>query len=254
MPASAARSVRPESPLSTGPVDKSLPTSERLIVALDVPDTGTARRVIDKLGDTVGFYKIGLQLTFAGGLDLAKELVAENKKVFLDSKVHDIDETVRGAVANVVNLGVHFLTVHGSRESIEAAVIGRGSSQLKIFSVTILTSLDADDLRDLGYDLPVEELVLHRARVALNAGADGVIASGLEAPSIRELAGDRLLIVTPGIRSKGVAHNEQRRVVTPSEAIRAGADYLVVGRQILTSASPRDEAKRVLDEMNSAVP
>lgn len=231
---------------------RTAPLEDRLIVALDVPNADQARKMVELLDGAVSFFKIGLQLQFGGGLAFAQDLVAEGKKVFLDAKVHDIEETVRLAVTNIAAMGVHFLTVHGSGETIRAATAARGASDLKIFSVTVLTNLDEDDLRDLGYDVPVNTLVQHRARQAMEAGADGVIASGLEAEDIRQLAGERLLIITPGIRSKGIPHNDQRRVVTPGEAIAAGADYLVVGREILTAANPRDAALRILDQMAAA--
>ena len=212
---------------------ESIPLAERLIVALDVPTIDEARAVVQTLGDTVQFYKIGLQLQMAGGLLLAKKFTAAGKKVFLDSKIFDIDETVTGAVERVANMGVNSLTVHGNGPTIRAAMKGRGDSNLKILSVTVLTSLDAHDIRDLGYPCSVEELVMRRAQSALDAGCDGVIASGKEARQIRDIAGEHLLIVTPGIRSEGVSADDQKRPATPAGAVSAGADYIVVGRQIL---------------------
>ena len=228
---------------------------ERLIVALDVPTVAEARQVVEMLDGVVGFFKIGLQLQFAhGGLAYAEELVADGKRVFLDSKFHDIAETVRRAVESVVAMGVHFLTVHGSTETIRAAAEARADSGLKIFSVTVLTNLDTDDLREMGYTVPVADLVRYRAEQAMAAGVDGVIASGQEAGNIREMAGDRLLIVTPGIRSQGEPRHDQRRVVTPTVAVEAGADYLVVGRPILKPERglPKDAAIRILEEMDKA--
>jgi orotidine-5'-phosphate decarboxylase len=231
-----------------------VPLEERLIVALDVPNRERAFDLVKKLGDTVQFYKIGLQLQFAGGLQVADELIKQGKKVFLDSKICDIEETVRGAVASVANMGVDFLTVHGNGKSIQAALEGRKSHPLKILSVTVLTSLDAHDMADLGLSCSVEDLVMMRARKALDAGCDGVIASGKEAHKIRELAGDRLLIVTPGIRSKNVPHHDQKRVATPNEAIAAGADYLVVGREILENSDPKRAAIDIFNQIKAALP
>jgi orotidine-5'-phosphate decarboxylase len=230
-----------------------VPVEERLIVALDLPDRDAAIRMVDMLGDNVRFYKIGLELQMAGGFAIAAELIKRGKKIFLDSKLFDIAETVKGAVANVANLGVDFLTVHGNGKIISAAMEGRGSNPLKILSVTVLTSLDAYDIQDLGYSCSINELVMLRVRKALDAGCDGVIASGQEAQEIRDFAGNRLIIVSPGIRSSNVPKNDQKRVASPTEAIAAGADYLVVGRQITTSAEPAREAARVLEEIDAAL-
>jgi orotidine-5'-phosphate decarboxylase len=220
---------------------------------LDVPSVEEAETIITRLGSSVLFYKIGLQLQFAGGLPLADKLIARGKKVFLDSKILDIDQTVTGAVANVANMGVSFLTVHGNGATIRAAVEGRKRHDLKLLSVTVLTSLDAFDMQDLGLSCTVQELVMHRAKKALEAGCDGVIASGQEAQAIREMAGNSLLIVTPGIRSEGISNDDQKRTSTPLEAIAAGADYLVVGRQISTSTNPGAEAERVLREIQAGL-
>ncbi len=230
------------------------PIDERLIVALDLPSTAAARAVVDEIGDAARFYKIGMQLQFAGGLQLAAELIAEGKKIFLDAKLFDIDATIEKAVANVVKMGASFLTVHGNEPTIRAAVRGRGGADLKILSVTVLTSLDHHDLTALGFDCEVGELVLHRAKKAAEAGADGVIASGLEAAAIARLRnqGHDLLIVTPGIRSAGVGSDDQKRVVTPEMAIAAGADYLVMGRQIVGATDRRAAALAALDEMRAA--
>lgn len=233
----------------------SIPTEDRLIVALDVPTAEEARDIVARLGSAVHFYKIGLQLQYAvgGGMTLAKALLDQGKKVFLDSKLQDIDQTVVGAITNIARAGVSFLTIHGNEPTFRAAITGRGQSNLKILSVTVLTSLDADDMKDMGLDRPVEDLVLHRARKALEWGCDGIVASGLEARQIKAMAGDRLLIVTPGIRSSGVARDDQKRVTTPRDAILAGADHLVVGRQILRAANPGAEAERVFQEIDSAL-
>jgi orotidine-5'-phosphate decarboxylase len=231
---------------------------DRLIVALDVPSQGRALEVVDKLGDTVRFYKIGLQLQFAGGLELAEKLIKRRKKIFLDSKIYDINETVKNAVASVSRMGVDFVTIHGNGAAIRAAVEGRGSYPLKIFIVTLLTSLDAHDMKDLGLAerFSLKDIVLMRAKNALEAGCDGVIASGQEAADIRKMLhaqGRPLLIVAPGIRSKNIPHHDQKRVATPSEAISGGADYLVVGRQILEASDPRAMAESIFSEIEGAL-
>jgi orotidine-5'-phosphate decarboxylase len=229
---------------------------DRLIVALDVPNQERALEIVQKLGDTVRFYKIGLQLQFAGGIELANKLIKKHKKVFLDSKIYDIDQTVKNAVANVAKMGVDFVTVHGNGSAIRAAVEGRGDYPLKIFIVTLLTSLDAHDMKDLGLSTKysLNDIVLMRAKTALEAGCDGVIASGKEAAAIRKMTNGRpLLIVAPGIRSRGVSHHDQKRVSTPHDAIAAGADYLVVGRQILDAPDPKAMAESIFDEIEAAL-
>ena len=227
----------------------AIPLEDRLIVALDVASVADARARVERLGDSVRFYKIGLQLQFAGGIEFARELIAAGKKVFLDAKLLDIDQTVAGAVASIAALGVDFVTVHGHGATIAAAVAGRGTSRLKILSVTALTSLDAHDMAELGLTCSVQDLVLKRVRTALDAGADGVVASGEEAKAIRALAGARLLVVTPGIRSEGVPQDDQKRTATPRQAIATGADYLVVGRQILRDPDPPGAARQIIGEI-----
>lgn len=226
---------------------------ERLIVALDVADRAEAEHVVEALEDSVLFYKIGLQLTFGGGLALAEALVRAGKRVFLDVKLHDIDQTVASAVGNIAEMGVDFVTVHGQGRAIEAAVEGRGQAPLRILAVTLLTSQGSEDLLADGVTLTVPELVVGRARRAMEVGCDGVIASGMEATAIREMAGHRLLIVTPGIRSEGVPHHDQKRVTTPRQAIARGADYLVVGRQILSAEAPKAMAEQIQSEIAAAL-
>ncbi len=225
---------------------------DRLIVALDVPRVADARDLIERLEGVVNFFKIGLELQFEAGSAFIQELVRYGKRVFLDYKYFDVEETVRRAVAQAATLGISFLTVHGNGRTIQAAVEGRGSSPLKILSVTLLTSLDASDIRELGFECSVEELVLHRAKKALEAGCDGVIASGQEASSIRSLARDRLLIVSPGIRPEGAGQNDHKRSATPTQAIEAGADYLVVGRPIRDAGDPKEAARKIIEEMQGA--
>lgn len=228
------------------------PLEERLIVALDVPNIKEAEKLVKCLDGVVSFFKIGLALQLMAGLEFVQWLLKEKKKVFLDYKYFDVEETIRQAVSHVASIGVNFLTVHGNGRIIKAAVEGRGQSDLKLLSVTVLTSLDASDLKDLGYDCSVEELVLHRAKKALEAGCDGVIASGHEVQAIRELAQDCLLIVTPGIRPEGTDVNDHRRYVTPAQAIKSGADYLVVGRPIRNAKEPRIAAEKILAEIKEA--
>jgi orotidine-5'-phosphate decarboxylase len=231
----------------------SIPLNDRLIVALDVPTVAAARDLISRLGSAVSFYKIGLQLQYAGGIDLARELKDAGKKIFLDAKLFDIDQTVSGATANIARLGVDFLTVHAHTPTLRAAVTGRGNSDLRLLAVTVLTSMGPADMEELGTRFSLEEMVMRRAQTAIDTGCDGVIASGNEARQLRALAGDRLLIVTPGIRSEGVATDDQQRATTPEGAIAAGADYLVVGRQILRSPTPGAEAEAILRQVESAL-
>lgn len=245
----------------------SIPARERLIVALDVPTVEDAKSLVGRLGDSVSFYKIGMQLQFAGGLAYAAELIQQGKKVFLDAKLFDIDETIERAVENVARMGVDFLTVHGNGKTVRAAVRGRGSERLRVFAVTVLTHLDNADLADMfGSEVDVQDLVRSRAEKAFEAGADGVIASGHEAELIRSLVGGKLKvmdatdresrdfsIVTPGIRMPGDAAGDQKRVTRPRDAIAAGADYLVVGRPISRHADPAAAAEAVVAEIGEAL-
>ncbi len=227
--------------------------TDRLIVALDMPTIEEARRLIAQLGDTARFYKVGLELLFAGGLDLARELKAARKQVFLDMKLLDIGNTVERAVANVTELGVDFLTVHGhDLKTMRAAVAGRGSAKLKLLSVTVLTNLDSDDLGQQGSSLQPADLVLHRAKLAREAGFDGVIASGQEAGRIRAAVGENFLIVTPGIRLTGSATDDQQRITTPENAIKAGADYIVIGRPITQADDPKLAAETFINHIREA--
>jgi orotidine-5'-phosphate decarboxylase len=226
---------------------------EKLIVALDYWDINDASKLVADLGGEVSFYKIGLGLQLAGGEALAKELIRHGKRVFLDYKYLDIGETVKTAVKRAAEFGVDFLTIHGVGGILRAAVEGKGSSDLKLLCVTVLTSLDADDIKEMGFQCDVEELVLARAKKALDAGVDGVIASAREAAAIRKQAGNKLMIVSPGIRPRDSASDDQKRVATPGEAIRAGADYLVTGRPITQAADPKQAAKDIISEMAAAL-
>lgn len=224
---------------------KKIPPAERLIFALDVPDLDAARALIARLGDQVRFYKLGLELLMAGDyFALVDELVGAGKRVFLDLKFFDIPATVSAAVRQLRGRGASFVTVHGNQAILEAACAERG--ELKVLAVTALTSLDRDDLVDLGFPegVDVEDLVLSRARRALACGCDGVISSGLEARRLREELGTRLLVVTPGIRPvDNRREDEQKRVMTPRQAFLAGADHIVVGRPIRDAENPRAAAE-----------
>lgn len=227
--------------------------ASRLILALDVPSTNEAEKLVETLGTSVQFYKIGLELLFRGGMDLANSLVRQNKKVFIDAKFLDIGNTVEKAVANIASTGAHFLTVHGvDRKTTDAAVRGKRDSNLKLLAVTVLTSLDQSDLEQQGINSPIEELVLRRARFAQESGIDGIVASAMEAQAIRQTLGGELTIVTPGIRPKGTEVGDQSRVMTPEKAIEQGADYLVVGRPITKASDPKQAAETIVDAMNKA--
>ena len=219
----------------------------KLIVALDLPSVDHARALVDTLGSTVSFYKVGLELLFCGGLDLARDLKRSGKRVFLDMKLLDIANTIERAVSTAAGLGLDFLTVHGhDTKTLKAAVKGKSNAPLKLLAVTVLTSLDKADLSEQGSHLALSDLVLRRARLAYDAGLDGVIASGQEAAAIRAATGTDFLIVTPGIRLPGLAAGDQSRITTPQEALRAGANHLVVGRPINAAADPVAAAEKFL--------
>lgn len=231
---------------------RALPMRDRLICALDMPDATEARRVIDELDGVVSFFKVGLTLNLASGLEVVDGLIAAGKRVFLDLKFFDVPETVRQAVAVAARRRVTFLTVHGEREIVQAAVAGRGDSDLKLLAVTVLTSLDADGLASLtGNRRPVEEIVLERARFALANGCDGVVSSALEVERIKRETEDRLLVITPGIREEDAPADDQKRKATPAEAVARGADYLVVGRPIIGSPDRVAAATRIIERMEA---
>lgn len=221
---------------------KPIPAPERLIAALDVPGPDEARRLVDQLGDSVHFYKLGLELFMAGDyFRLVRELIARGKQTFVDLKFFDVPETVAAAVRRLKESGARFATVHGNEAMVEAACRDKGD--LKLLAVTVLTSLDRDDLRDLGFAVDVEALVLSRARRALQHGCDGIVSSGLEARLLREELGERFLVVSPGIRPvENRLADDQKRVVTVREAFLNGADYVVVGRPIRNAPDPRAAA------------
>jgi len=226
---------------------------DRIIVALDVPHVDEARNLVGKLGDSVGVFKIGLELIYAGGLALAEELVKDGQRVFLDAKLLDIEATVERATAAIAKTGVHFLTVHATdRKTLNAAVRGRGDSALKLLGVTVLTNLDGSDLSEQGIDMPPLALVQERARLSQGAGFDGIVASGKEAAALHERLRN-FLIVTPGIRQAGTDVQDQARVVTPAIAVQSGADYLVIGRPITRAEDPRAAAQTIAEEIASAI-
>jgi len=226
---------------------------ERLIVALDVPTAGEARELAEKLGDAACFYKVGLELFTAGGyFELIEWLTRRGSKVFADLKFFDIPETVRRAAANLSASGAAFATVHGNRSIMEAAVKEKGA--MKILAVTVLTSFGKSDLAEIGYQGEVADLVLARARAALEAGCDGVIASGQEAKALKDAFGARLLVVTPGIRLAGGPAHDQKRTVDVAQAFTNGADYIVVGRPIREAPDPRAAAEAIQNTIAAIFP
>jgi orotidine-5'-phosphate decarboxylase len=225
---------------------------DRLIVALDVPNVAAAEAMIARLGDSVTFYKIGYQLGYAGGFPLVRKLVDAGKKVFLDLKLHDIGNTVAKGVESVADLGATFLTVHAYPQTMKAAVEARAGSKLEILAVTVLTSYDETDLREAGYRLGVSDLVKLRAEQAKAIGVDGLVCSAEEAANLRTIAGSQMSLVTPGIRPAGSAVGDQKRIMTPSRAIAAGADYLVVGRPVMEASDPRAAAEAIVREIEQA--
>jgi len=225
---------------------------ERLIVALDLPSVAAAEAMTKQLGESVGFYKIGYQLAFAGGLPFAARLIASGKQVFLDLKLHDIGNTVAKGVESVAELGATFLTVHAYPQTMKAAVEGKQGSKLRILAVTVLTSYDDADLAAAGYEMNVKELVGARAAQARDAGVDGLVCSAEEAVSLRDIVGSGLALVTPGIRPAGSATGDQKRIMTPARAIAAGADYLVVGRPVLEAGDPPAAADAIVTEIEQA--
>jgi len=230
-----------------------LDARERLIVALDLPSVDAAEKMVSRLGESVLFYKIGYQLVFAGGLPFAAGLIAAGKQVFLDLKLHDIGNTVAKGVESVAQLGATFLTVHGYPQTMKAAVEGKRGSRLRILAVTVLTSYDDADLAAAGYEMSVPELAAARAAQARDTGVDGLVCSAEEAASLRGIVGPGMTLVTPGIRPAGSAGGDQKRIMTPAQAIEAGADYLVVGRPVLEARDPKAAADAIVAEIEHAM-
>jgi orotidine-5'-phosphate decarboxylase len=225
---------------------------DRLIFALDVPSAAEADRMLDRLHGHLSFVKVGLELYTAAGPDMVKRIVERGMRVFLDLKFLDIEETVRRATARVASMGVDFLTVHANRKALTAAVQGREGSSLKLLAVTVLTNFDGNDLRDIGIQWTVQDLVTARALLASEVGCDGVVASGEEAAALRQKVGPRFTLVTPGVRPAGKGVDDHARATTPTQTITAGADYLVIGRPIRDAADPAATVADIVAEMQAA--
>jgi orotidine-5'-phosphate decarboxylase len=226
---------------------------DRLIVGLDVPTLREAETIVSTLGDDVLFYKIGYQLVFAGGLDFAQDLIKSGKKVFLDMKLLDIDNTVAHGVENIAKIGVSMLTLHAYPKAMRAAVAAAAGSDLTLLGVTVLTSMDDEDLREAGYAISPQELVYKRAAQARDAKIGGIVCSAEESAAVRQILGPDMAIVTPGIRPAGADKGDQKRVMTPADAIKAGSSHLVVARPIVQSADPKAAAQAILSEMTAAL-
>ena len=229
---------------------RNIPNQDRLIFAMDVPDCGVAKKLVEELGDSVNFYKIGLELMMTGEyFDLLDWMLERDKQVFADLKFFDIPATVGAAVSRLKNRGASFVTVHGNQSIMEAAAANKGDI-MKVLGVTALTSLDRGDLDDLGFDCDIDDLVLSRAKRALEAGCDGVISSGMEVAKLRQHIDTKLLVITPGIRPVDNKPSEdQKRVVTVTQAFKNGADYIVVGRPIRDADNPREAAEAIQDSI-----
>ena len=225
---------------------------DRLIVGLDIPTVADAEKAVKELGDSVSFYKVGYQLAFAGGLEFARDLAADGKKVFLDMKLLDIDNTVAKGVENIVKMGMTMLTLHAYPKTMRAAVEAAKGSNLCLLAVTVLTSMDEQDVIDAGYEYDPHTLVLRRAEQALSAGMGGIVCSAEEAAAVRKVVGPDMAVVTPGIRPAGADRGDQKRVVTPADAIRNGSSHLVVARPILGAVDRRAAAQAILAEMAAA--
>jgi orotidine-5'-phosphate decarboxylase len=226
---------------------------DRLIVGLDLPSVEQAEAMVKRLGETVTFYKIGMELTYAGGLALAERLVGDGKGVFIDLKLHDIPNTVERATRQIARLGARFLTIHGYPQSMKAALAGAAGSGLELLAVTVLTSCDDADLADAGYALGVKDLVARRARQAKEIGMPGLILSPEETQSVRQLLGPGMQLITPGIRPAGTDVGDQKRIMTPARAIAGGADRLVVARPVIAAADPVAAADNIVAEIASAL-
>jgi orotidine-5'-phosphate decarboxylase len=226
---------------------------DRVIVALDVPSMRDAERLVEQLGDTVTFYKIGMELAYIGGIPFGERLIKAGKKVFFDLKLHDIPNTVERATVQIAGTGATFMTVHAYPQTLGAAALGAKGSDLGILGVSVLTSMSEDDAARAGYGMGIADLVRRRARQAQENHAAGLVCSPLEIGSVRETVGQALKIVTPGVRPAGADPGDQKRVMTPGDAIRAGADHLVVGRPITQATDPVAAANSVVAEVAAAL-
>ena len=226
---------------------------DRLIVGLDVPNLQEAEKVVGALSDDILYYKIGYQLAFAGGLEFARDLAADGKKIFLDMKLLDIDNTVASGVENIVKMGMSMLTLHAYPKAMKAAVAAAKGSDLCLLGVTVLTSMDEGDLIAAGYEYDPHTLVLRRAEQAHLAGMGGIVCSAEEAAAVRKIIGPDMALVTPGIRPDGSDKGDQKRVMTPAAAIKAGSSHLVVARPIVKAADPKEAARAILAEIDAAL-
>lgn len=229
--------------------------TDRLIVGLDVPTVDEAREIVKETSGAVGVYKIGMQLQFAGGLAFAEELAREGRRIFLDVKLLDIDNTVASAVKNIAKMGMGFVTIHAYPKAMRAAVeaLGEGGAELCLLGVTVLTSMDQRDIEAAGYAGDLGDLVRSRAADAKLAGMGGIVCSPHEAASLRPVIGDNMALVTPGVRPAGADAGDQKRIMTPGDAIRAGADYLVVARPVVRAENRRAAAEAIVEEIASAL-
>lgn len=226
---------------------------DHLIVGLDVPNLQEAEKVVGALGDDILYYKIGYQLAFAGGLEFARDLAADGKKIFLDMKLLDIDNTVASGVENIVKMGMSMLTLHAYPKAMKAAVAAAKGSDLCLLGVTVLTSMDEEDLIAAGYEYDPHTLVLRRAEQAHLAGMGGIVCSAEESAAVRKIIGPDMALVTPGIRPAGSDKGDQKRVMTPADAIKAGSSHLVVARPIVKAADPKEAARAILAEIAAAL-
>ncbi|WP_267551381.1 orotidine-5'-phosphate decarboxylase [Rhizobium rhizogenes] len=226
---------------------------DRLIVGLDVPNLQEAEKVVGALGDDILYYKIGYQLAFAGGLEFARDLAADGKKIFLDMKLLDIDNTVASGVENIVKMGMSMLTLHAYPKAMKAAVAAAKGSDLCLLGVTVLTSMDEEDLISAGYEYDPHTLVLRRAEQAHLAGMGGIVCSAEESSAVRKIIGPDMALVTPGIRPAGSDKGDQKRVMTPADAIKAGSSHLVVARPIVKASDPKEAARGILAEIAAAL-
>lgn len=233
--------------------DDIMTARERLIVGLDLPTVAEAEKIVNALGDDVLFYKIGHQLAFAGGLEFARDLAQSGKKIFLDMKLLDIDNTVASGVENIAKMGMSMLTLHAYPKAMRAAVKAAQGSDLTLLGVTVLTSMDDADLIEAGYQGDARSLVMKRAAQARDAGMGGIVCSAEESAAVREIVGADMAVVTPGIRPAGSDAGDQKRVVTPFDAIKAGSSHLVVARPIVKAADPKAAARAIMDEMSKAI-
>ncbi len=225
--------------------------SDPVIIALDFDSAAKADNLVAALGDAAGFYKVGMELYAAAGMNYVRSLADRGKRVFLDMKYYDIGETVKRAVAVASRSGAELLTVHGVGQVMRAAIEGRGDSPVKLLAVTVLTSFDQDDVKELGYDCSLADLVSQRVSLAMKSGMDGVVASPLEARAVRATAGPGAILVTPGVRSKGASAGDQKRVATPAEAVCGGANYVVIGREVSRSADPAAALQAIHAELET---